>query len=149
MKYSCPKCRSALTIQKTFNQKIMISCEKCSLEDLLEYTKNTDEVYLDFLTKYDEGKIPDKKQMSLDLKMEGIIRDEKEIKKMIGSSTVDELTKSVLYSKKDYISIFKTLKNPPPKFGCKVGELGIDENLSEFLQKIGIEKFYHNFLFVL
>jgi len=39
----------------------MISCEKCSLEDLLEYTKNTDEVYLDFLTKYDEGKIPDKK----------------------------------------------------------------------------------------
>ena len=142
MKYSCPKCRSALTIQKTFNQKIMISCEKCTLEDLLEYTKNTDEVYLDFLTKYDEGKIPNKKQMSLDLKMEGIIRDEKEIKKMIGNNAIDELTKSVLYSKKDYISIFKTLKNPPPKFGCKVDELGIDENLSEFLQKIGIEKFY-------
>ena len=120
----------------------MISCEKCTLEDLLEFTKNTDEVYLDFLTKYDEGKIPDKKQMSLDLKMEGIIRDEKEIKKMIGSSTVDELTKSVLYSKKDYISIFKTLKNPSPKFGCKVDELGIDENLSKFLQKIGIKKFY-------
>ncbi len=79
----------------------MISCEKCTLEDLLEYTKNTDEAYLDFLTKYDEGKIPNKKQMSLDLKMVGIIRDEKEIKKMIGSSTVDELTKSVLYSKKD------------------------------------------------
>ena len=142
MKYNCPKCRSALTIQKTFNQKIMISCEKCTLEDLLEYTKNTDEVYLDFLTKYDEGKIPNKKQMSLDLKMVGIIRDEKEIKKMIGSSTVDELTKSVLYSKKDYISIFKTLKKPPPKVGCKVDELGIDENLSKFLQKIGIKKFY-------
>ena len=142
MKYNCPKCRSALTIQKTFNQKIMISCEKCTIVDLLEYTKNTDEVYLDFLTKYDEGKIPDKKQMSLELKMEGIIRDEKEIKMMIGSSTIDELTKSVLYSKKDYISIFKTLKNPPPKLGCKVGELGIDENLSKFLQKIGIEKFY-------
>ena len=142
MKYNCPKCRSALTIQKTFNQKIMISCEKCTLEDLLEYTKNTDEVYLDFLTKYDEGKIPNKKQMSLDLKRVGIIRDEKEIKKMIGSSTVDELTKSVLYSKKDYISIFKTLKKPPPKVGCKVDELGIDENLSKFLQKIGIKKFY-------
>jgi len=142
MKYNCPKCRSALTIQKTFNQKIMISCEKCTLQDLLEYTKNTDEVYLDFLTKYDEGKIPNKKQMSLDLKMVGIIRDEKEIKKMIGSSTVDELTKSVLYSKKDYISIFKTLKKPPPKVGCKVDELGIDENLSKFLQKIGIKKFY-------
>jgi DEAD/DEAH box helicase domain-containing protein len=142
MKYSCPKCRSALTIQKTFNQKIMISCEKCSLEDLLEYTKNTDEVYLDFLTKYDQGKIPNKKQMSLELKTVGIIRDEKEIKEMIGSNTLDELTKSVLYSKKDYVSIFKTLKKPPPKLGCKVDELGIDENLSKFLQKIGIKKFY-------
>ena len=120
----------------------MISCEKCSLEDLLEYTKNTDEAYLDFLTKYDEGKIPDKKQMSLELKTVGIIRDEKEIKEMIGSNTLDELTKSVLYSKKDYVSIFKTLKKPPPKLGCKVDELGIDENLSKFLQKIGIKKFY-------
>ena len=63
MKYSCPKCKLALSIQKTFNQKIMISCEKCGIEDLLEYTKNPDEVYLEFLTKFDEGKISDKKQM--------------------------------------------------------------------------------------
>ena len=61
----------------------MISCDKCSLEDLLEYAKNIDEAYLDFLTKFDEGKIPDKKQMSLGLKADGIIRDEKEIKEMI------------------------------------------------------------------
>jgi len=81
MKYSCPNCKSKLDIQKTFNQKIMVSCNGCGLEDLLEYMKNTDEVYLNFLTKFDEGKIPDKKQMSLGLKTEGIIRDEKDIKK--------------------------------------------------------------------
>src|SRR3970282_1323783 len=52
MKYACPKCKSGLTIQKTFNHKIMISCDKCSLEDLLEYSKNIDETYLDFLTKF-------------------------------------------------------------------------------------------------
>ena len=52
---------------------IMISCEKCGMKDLLEHTKNTDEVYLDFLTKFDDGKISDKKQMDLDLKKEGII----------------------------------------------------------------------------
>ncbi len=120
----------------------MISCDKCSLEDLLEYAKNIDEAYLDFLTKFDEGKIPDKKQMSLDLKADGIIRDEKEIKEMIGNNSLDELTKSVLYSKKDYISKFKTLKNPLPTLGAKVDELGLDEEISDYLQKIDIKRFY-------
>lgn len=142
MKYACPKCKSGLTIQKTFNHKIMISCDKCSLEDLLEYAKNIDEAYLDFLTKFDEGKIPDKKQMSLDLKADGIIRDEKEIKEMIGNNSLDELTKSVLYSKKDYISKFKTLKNPLPTLGSKVDELGLDGEISDYLQKIDIKRFY-------
>lgn len=120
----------------------MISCDKCSLEDLLEYAKNIDEAYLDFLTKFDEGKIPDKKQISLDLKADGIIRDEKEIKEMIGNNSLDELTKSVLYSKKDYISKFKTLKNPLPTLGSKVDELGLDEEISDYLQKIDIKRFY-------
>src|SRR3989304_6011238 len=142
MKYACPKCKSGLTIQKTFNHKIMISCDTCSLEDLLEYAKNIDEAYLDFLTKFDEGKIPDKKQMSLGLKADGIIRDEKEIKEMIGNNAPDELTKSVLYSKKDYISKFKKLKNPLPKLGSKVDELGLDGEISDYLQKIDIKRFY-------
>ena len=143
MKYSCPKCKSSLDIQKTFNQKIMVSCSTCGLEDLLEYAKNTDEVYLNFLTKFDEGEIPDKKQMSLGLKTEGIIRDEKDIKKMIGERSLDDLTKSVLYSKKDYISKFKTIKNPPPMYGSKVDDLGLDIELVNHLKKIGIDRFYN------
>ncbi len=120
----------------------MISCEKCGLEDLLEYTKNTDEVILDFLTKYDQGEIPDKEQMSIGLKNEGIIRDENEIRKMIGNNTPDELTKSVLFSKKDYISKFKTIKNPLPIMGSKVEDLGLDKKISEHLKKIEIKQFY-------
>jgi len=142
MKYSCPKCNSRLDIQKTFNHKIVISCNGCSLEDLLEYAKNPDEVYLNFLTKFDEGKIPDKKQMSLGLKNEGIIRDEKELKKMIGDHSLDEITESVLFSKKDYISMFKTIKNPPPMMGSKVEELGLDLQIVNYLQKIDIKRFY-------
>jgi DEAD/DEAH box helicase domain-containing protein len=142
MKYSCPKCKSGLEIQKTFNQKFMISCEKCQIQDLLKFTKNIDEAYLDFLTKFDEGMILDRKQMSMDFKTEGIIRDEKEINKMIGNNSLDELTKSVLYSKKDYISKFKTLKNPLPKLGSKIDELGLDDEISSYLKKIGIQRFY-------
>ena len=120
----------------------MISCEKCGIEDILDYSKNPDESYLDFLTRFDEGKISNKKQMMADLKEEGIIRDEKDIKKMVGNHRIDELTKSVLYSKKDYISKFKTIKNPPPELGCNVDEMGLDNKISNYLEKIGIKKFY-------
>ena len=109
MKYSCPKCKSVLSIQKTFNKKILISCNSCGLEDFLEYAKNFDEVYLDFLTKFDDGKIPNEIQIKDSLMDEGILRDENEIKKMIGKSIPDPLTKSVLFSQKDYLSYFKTL----------------------------------------
>ena len=142
MKYSCPNCKSVLTIDKTFNQKIIITCESCGIEDIFDFSKNTDEVYLDFLTRFDENKIPNKKQVISDLKKNGLVRDEKEIKKMVGNQQLDDLTSSVLYSKKDYISKFMTIKNPPPRFGCPVNDLGLDEKISEHLENVGIKKFY-------
>ena len=97
MRYTCPKCKSKLTILKTFNKKILISCQNCGLEDLLEYSKNHDEVYLEFLTKFDHKEIPTESQLKEGLKAEGIIRDEKEIKKMIENSNPGTVTKSVLF----------------------------------------------------
>ena len=142
MKYSCPKCKSVLSIQKTFNKKILISCNGCGLEDFLEYAKNFDEVYLDFLTKFDDGKIPNEIQIKDSLMDEGILRNENEIKKMIGKSTPDPLTKSVLFSQKDYLSYFKTIREPEPKMGSSVNSLGLDNEISKYLQKIGIKNFY-------
>jgi len=49
-------------MQKTFNQKIVFVCPKCELEDIVNYSKNTDEAYLDFLNRFDAGKIPSKKK---------------------------------------------------------------------------------------
>ena len=121
---------------------MLISCQGCGLEDFLEYSKNFDEVYLDFLTKYDQGKTPNEKQIKDYLKSEGILRDEIDIKKMIGKSNPAPLTKSVLYSQKDYIAHFKTIREPEPKMGQPVSNLGLDEWISKYLLKMGIEKFY-------
>ncbi len=142
MRYTCPKCKSKLAIQKTFNKKILISCQSCGLEDLLEYSKNHDEVYLEFLTKFDHKEIPTESQLKEGLKAEGIIRDEKEIKKMIENSNPGIVTKSVLFSKKDYISHYTTIKKPDPKMGSSVDDFGLEDKLSEYLQEIGIKKFY-------
>jgi DEAD/DEAH box helicase domain-containing protein len=141
MKFSCPKCKSKIEIQKTFNKKMHVSCEKCGIEDLLEFSKNIDEVFLEFLSRFDQGLVKEK-GLSEELKEEGIIRSEKEIKEMIGDNKPDKITEEILFSKKDYISQYKILSNPEPKMGCKVEELGLDETITEHLKELKIEQFY-------
>ncbi|HSB57519.1 MAG TPA: DEAD/DEAH box helicase [Nitrosopumilaceae archaeon] len=140
--YSCPKCKSRMEMQKTFNQKIMFECSKCGLEDIVDYKKNPDEAFLDFLTRFDDGKVLTKKKMQSALEQEGIVQSEEEIKKMIGDAKLDDLTNSILFSRKHYVSFFKTLSEPEPKMGSKVMEVGLDENITRVLEEKGIEQFY-------
>ncbi len=142
MKYPCPKCKSSLEIQKTFNKKIVISCSNCGLQDILEHTRNPDEVYLEFLNRFDKGKLPDENEMKDGLKQEGIIRKEAEIENMIGKNKPDSLTKNVLFSKKDYVSHYKTIKKPNPVMGSNVEDVGLGKEISSHLNEIGITKFY-------
>ena len=141
MKFSCPKCKSKIEIQKTFNKKMHVSCEKCGIEDILEYSKNVDEVFLEFLSRFDQGLVTEK-GLSEELNEEGIIRSEKEIKEMIGNSKPDKITEEILFSKKDYVSQYTVLENPEPKMGCKVKDLGLNESVSEHLRELEIVQFY-------
>jgi DEAD/DEAH box helicase domain-containing protein len=141
LKFSCPKCKSKIEIQKTFNKKMHVSCKKCSIEDLLEFSKNVDEVFLEFLSRFDKGLVTEG-GLSEGLKDEGIVRGENEIKEMIGKNNPDGITEEILFSKKDYISQYKVLSNPEPEMGCKVEELGLDESITENLKELKIEKFY-------
>ena len=118
-----------------------VSCNNCGIEDLLEFSKNYDEVFLEFLSRFDEGLVSEK-GISENLKDEGIVRDENEIKKMIGQNKPDMITENILYSKKDYISEYKVLKNPEPEMGCKVDEMGLEDEITRDLKKIQINQFY-------
>jgi DEAD/DEAH box helicase domain-containing protein len=137
----CPKCKSKIEIQKTFNKKMHVSCSQCGIEDLLEYSKNYDEVFLEFLSRFDQGLVSED-GISESLKDEGIVRTENEIKKMIGKNRPDIITENVLYSKKDYVSQYKVLKNPEPKMGSNVEEMGLDDKITNYLKEIGINQFY-------
>lgn len=141
MKFSCPKCKSKIGIQKTFNKKMHVSCSKCGIEDVLEFSKNPDEVFLEFLTRFDKGLVTEK-GLTEELTDEGIIRSEKEIKEMIGKTNPEKFIEKILFSKKDFISDYKILKNSEPKMGCKVKELGLDEKITDFLNQLKIEQFY-------
>ena len=117
-----------------------VSCSKCGIEDILEFSKNPDEVFLEFLTRYDKGLVTEK-GLSEGLTDEGIIRSEKEIKEMIGKNNPEKFIEKILFSKKDFISEYKILKNSEPKMGSKVEELGLDENISNFLNESKIKQF--------
>jgi DEAD/DEAH box helicase domain-containing protein len=140
--YSCPKCKSKIEMQKTFNQKIVFACPDCKLEDIVNYTKNTDEAYLDFLNRFDSGEIPSKKKSDTMLEKEGIIQSEAEIKKMIGNAKLDEITHSILFARKYYVSYFRTLSEPDPQMGNMISESGLDEKITRVLESKKIEKFY-------
>jgi DEAD/DEAH box helicase domain-containing protein len=141
LKFSCPKCKSKIEIQKTFNKKMHVSCSKCGIEDILEFSKNPDEVFLEFLTRYDKGLVTEK-GLSEGLTDEGIIRSEKEIKEMIGKINPEKFIEEILFSKKDFISEYKILKNSEPKMGSKVEELGLEKEISDFLNELKIKQFY-------
>lgn len=118
----------------------MVSCT-CGIEDLLDYTKNIDEIYLEFLSRYDEGRVSEK-NLSEGVKREGMVREEAEINKMIQGKKIDKIIESVLFTKKDYVSDFKIIKNPDPDMGDLVQDLGLDESITEYLTKSGINRFY-------
>lgn len=118
-----------------------VSCGNCGVEDLLEFSKNVDEVFLEFLSRYDKGLVTEN-GLSEGLKDEGIVRAESEIKDMIGKNKPDKITEEILFSKKDYVSQYKILSNPEPKMGCKVEDLGLDEAITEHLKELGINQFY-------
>ena len=118
-----------------------VCCEKCGIEDILDFSKNVDEVFLEFLSRFDQGLIAEK-GLSEELKEEGIIRSEKEIKDIVGNNKPDKVTEEILFSKKDYVSQYKVLKNPEPEMGCNVEDLGLNESVAEHLKELGIEQFY-------
>ena len=118
-----------------------VSCGKCGIEDLLDFSKNVDEVFLEFLSRYDQGKVTEK-GLSEGLKDEGIVRGENEIKMMIGKNKPDKITEEILFSKKDYVSQYKILKNPEPKMGSKVEDLGLDDRITDYLKELEIKQFY-------
>ena len=140
--HACPKCKSRIDVHRTFNQKILFSCSKCKIEDVIDYEKNIDEAYLDFLLKFDNGKISRKKESRSILEKEGILQSEDEIRRMINDSKLDEITKSVLFSKRHFVSHFKAIEESEPEMGSSVSDSGLDRRIIEVLESKEIRRFY-------
>ena len=109
----------------------MIGCTKCNIGCILPSTGNIDEAYLEFLDKYDNGQLDTIQGSQYIVEQEKLLRPIGEINSLLSqyNASNNELLKSILYSKKDYVVDFKVLSEPEREVGSNIASLPLDQGI--------------------
>lgn len=118
------------------------SCSSCKIEDIVEIKESLDEAYLEFLIRYDNGLLPMLHNQQSNVEKEGMFQSKDVINKMIGNSEVTEITRSILFSKRYYVSQFRILEEPEPLMGSSLSDFGLDQRIIDTLKSKNIKKLY-------
>lgn len=143
--YRCPKCSSphSVSADRIFDGRLMFRCARCKICAIVQLSASTDESYLDFLDRCEDGKAGTTDDLRDLMEQEKIIRPTKEIDLMLArTGGKDPLLEKVLRSDRDYIVYFKSLEEPPPEYGSSIEDLPIDDGIINVLKARGIEKLY-------
>jgi DEAD/DEAH box helicase domain-containing protein len=131
---------------KIFDGRLIFRCSKCKICSIVQQTGgNTDESYLDFLDRYENGTgIANMDDLKLLMEQEGMIRPSNEIDSLLinGNAYGDPLLQEVLYSSQDYLVHFQTLEEPPPELGSDIKQMPVDEAIINVLKLKKINKLY-------
>jgi DEAD/DEAH box helicase domain-containing protein len=109
----------------------MFACTKCNIGCILPSTGNNDEAYLEFLDRYDNGQLDTIQGSQYIVEQEKLLRPIGEINSLLSqyNASNNELLKSILYSKKDYVVDFKVLSEPEPEVGSNITSLPLDQGI--------------------
>lgn len=127
-----------MAMRREFGGSMAVSCPGCGLSDTQEYNGNRDELYLEFLVRFDRDEVRTGERGEGHRR----IRTESEIAGMIGSSDPDGITLDVLRTGKDYISDYRVMAGPQPETGLPVHDIGLDPRLAGRLADSGIARLY-------
>lgn len=131
--YLCPNCSSpnSVNVSRIYNGRLMFGCTKCNIGCILPSTGNNDEAYLEFLDKYDNGQLDTIQGSQYIVEQEKLLRPIGEINSLLSqyNASNNELLKSILYSKKDYVVDFKVLSEPEPEVGSNIASLPLDQGI--------------------
>jgi DEAD/DEAH box helicase domain-containing protein len=122
----------------------MFACVGCNIGGVIPFTANQDDAYLEFLDSYDNGQLGETQDLESLAKNEKLFRPTSEINSLLehNNASKDELLKSILHSKKDYVVDFRTLIEPEPETGSKVAELPVDQGIIDVAKSRKIERLY-------
>jgi DEAD/DEAH box helicase domain-containing protein len=144
--YRCPNCNSpnSVNVNRLYDGRLMFACVGCNIGGVIPFTANQDDAYLEFLDSYDNGQLGETQDLESLAKNEKLFRPTSEINSLLehNNASKDELLKSILHSKKDYVVDFRTLIEPEPETGSKVAELPVDQGIIDVAKSRKIERLY-------
>lgn len=144
--YRCPNCNShnSVDFSKTYDDRLMFGCTKCSLCGIVANMPNKDEAYLDFLTMYDSEQTDIAQNLETQMEKERLLRPTSEIEMLISKNGIagNKLLESILYSKKDYVVDFRIIKEPEPEVASNFDTLPIDKEIFTCLSERNIKGLY-------
>jgi DEAD/DEAH box helicase domain-containing protein len=144
--YRCPNCNSpnSVNVSRLYDGRLMFACIGCNIGGVIPFTANQDDAYLEFLDSYDNGQLGETQDLESLAKNEKLFRPTSEINSLLehNNASKDELLKSILHSKKDYVVDFRTLIEPEPETGSKVAELSVDQGIIDVAKSRKIERLY-------
>ena len=122
----------------------MFACIQCNLCSVLPYMPNQDEAYLEFLVRYDNGQLAEMLDLESLVEQERLLRPLSEINSLLvqNNANNNELLKSILSSKKDYVVDFRVLSEPEPEVGGKLTDLPVDQGVIDAASSKKIHKLY-------
>ncbi|HEU4824213.1 MAG TPA: DEAD/DEAH box helicase [Nitrososphaeraceae archaeon] len=105
---------------------------------------NQDEAYLEFLVRYDNGQLAKTLDLESLVEQERLLRPMSEINSLLvqNNANNNELLKSILSSKKDYVVDFRVLSEPEPEVGGKLADLPVDQGIIDAASSKNIDKLY-------
>ena len=86
---------------------------------------------MEFLDRYDNGQLDTIQGSQYIVEQEKLLRPIGEINSLLSqyNASNNELLKSILYSKKDYVVDFKVLSEPEPEVGSNIASLPLDQGI--------------------
>ena len=122
----------------------MFACSKCGICAVVPSMAQLDEAYLEFLNMYDNGQVIKTQDVESIIHQEKLLRPKSEIEYLINHNNANdnELLRSILYSKKDYLVDFRVLQEPEPELGGELKDLPIEESISNALYEKDIKRLY-------
>jgi DEAD/DEAH box helicase domain-containing protein len=133
-----------VNVNRLYDGRLMFACVGCNIGGVIPFTANQDDAYLEFLDSYDNGQLGETQDLESLAKNEKLFRPTSEINSLLehNNASKDELLKSILHSKKDYVVDFRTLIEPEPETGSKVAELPVDQGIIDVAKSRKIERLY-------
>jgi DEAD/DEAH box helicase domain-containing protein len=135
---------NSLDSSKIYNGGLIFVCNKCTICGVVKSIEDYDEAYLEFLDMYDNGQISNIHDPKSLPGLEKFLRPSSEIESLLIDNNLNEndLLKTILHSKKDYVVDFRVFKESAPEEGGDIEQLTLDEGIIDALKAKNISRLY-------